>query len=306
MQISYKKVFAGKDRFEFEEKTQNLHNDLAKVNEKWGLERGDSIAYTGAKHRSTEEYKRDLSRENTRLEKEIFAKSETARNLEQQIKMAETRVKGLSSMIANLENRKAGIENELEELALKSSVGALKKEAVEKRTQELTEALAEIEKKLSDKREKIACADEQLDSLNQNISVVERRTEELKEEAKPYAQTVQQQIRSLVEDAQRIHLLDDFKSQIEVMDDETLESLDESVVMQVAERGETITRVAMLLFVGAVNEAMACAQSSGGGWGNPGSSWGKKDDEDDKAWARRCVEAATRMTRPLRKIRKNR
>lgn len=306
MQISYKKVFAGKDRFEFEEKTQNLHNDLAKVNEKWGLERGDSIAYTGAKHRSTEEYKRDLSRENTRLEKEISVKSETARNLDQQIKMAETRVKGLSSMIANLENRKAGIENELEELALKSSIGAMKKEAVEKRTQELTAALADIEEKLADKREKLATAEEQLDGLNKNISVVERRTEELKEEAKPYAQTVQQQIRTLVEDAQRLHLLDDFKSQIGAMDEDTLESLDGSVVMQVAERGETITRVAMLLFVGAMGEAMACAQSSGGGGGNPGSGWGKKDDEDDKAWARRCVEAATRMTRPLKKIRKNR
>ena len=90
------------------------------------------------------------------------------------------------------------------------------------------------------------------------------------------------------------------------MDEDTLESLDGSVVMQVAERGETITRVAMLLFVGAMGEAMACAQSSGGGGGNPGSGWGKKDDEDDKAWARRCVEAATRMTRPLKKIRKNR
>jgi hypothetical protein len=49
----------------------NLHNEFAKVNEKWGLNRGDSISVTSAGHRTTEEYLRALSRECTELEQQI-------------------------------------------------------------------------------------------------------------------------------------------------------------------------------------------------------------------------------------------
>ena len=34
----------------------SLHDDIAKINQKYGLERGDRISETGARHRSTEEY----------------------------------------------------------------------------------------------------------------------------------------------------------------------------------------------------------------------------------------------------------
>ena len=46
-----------------------LHNELyEEVNSHWGLERGSNKAETGARHRSTEEYKRDLVREVQSLE----------------------------------------------------------------------------------------------------------------------------------------------------------------------------------------------------------------------------------------------
>ena len=38
----------------------SLHNDIAKINQKYGLERGDRISETGARHRSTEEYHAEL------------------------------------------------------------------------------------------------------------------------------------------------------------------------------------------------------------------------------------------------------
>lgn len=38
----------------------SLHNDIAKINQKYGLERGDRISETGARHRSTEEYYAEL------------------------------------------------------------------------------------------------------------------------------------------------------------------------------------------------------------------------------------------------------
>ena len=38
----------------------SLHNDIAKINQKYGLERGDRIYETGARHRYTEAYQSEL------------------------------------------------------------------------------------------------------------------------------------------------------------------------------------------------------------------------------------------------------
>ena len=55
--FAYKKIFAGKDKYEFSQRMKQLHNDFAEVNRKWGMERGSSISETGARHRTTEEYR---------------------------------------------------------------------------------------------------------------------------------------------------------------------------------------------------------------------------------------------------------
>ena len=52
----YKEIFAGKDKFEYSERMKKLNSDFAEVNRKWGMARGSSIAETGARHRTTEEY----------------------------------------------------------------------------------------------------------------------------------------------------------------------------------------------------------------------------------------------------------
>ena len=53
--FSYKELFAGSDKNAFRERTIQLHNELALVNDRWGLGRGKSKTETGARHRSTEE-----------------------------------------------------------------------------------------------------------------------------------------------------------------------------------------------------------------------------------------------------------
>jgi len=102
--ISFKLLFAGKDKYEYRQKSLELHDAFAKVNERWGLERGDSVAVTGAKHISSEEYRRDLSSQCTQLEREIFGKMGRLSELDSEIRQAETRVKGLRTMVFNLEN----------------------------------------------------------------------------------------------------------------------------------------------------------------------------------------------------------
>ena len=62
---------------------------------------------------------------------------------------------------------------------------------------------------------------------------------------------------------------------------------------------ENISHVAMLLFVGYIDAATSVSESCGGGGGSaPESGWGKKDDEDERMFARRCLQMAHSMCKP--------
>ena len=62
---------------------------------------------------------------------------------------------------------------------------------------------------------------------------------------------------------------------------------------------ENIARTAMLLFAGYIDAATSLSESCGGGGGSvPESGWGKKDDEDERAFARRCLLMAHSMYKP--------
>ena len=60
-----------------------------------------------------------------------------------------------------------------------------------------------------------------------------------------------------------------------------------------------VAHTAMLLFVGYIDAATSMSESCGGGGGSvPESGWGKKDDEDERAFARRCLLMAHSMYKP--------
>ena len=62
-------------------------------------------------------------------------------------------------------------------------------------------------------------------------------------------------------------------------------------------------KTAFLLFANYLDAATEIAESCGGG-GSPESNWGRKDDEDDMEWARRCARQARQMhQRPIRRSR---
>ena len=53
---------------------------------------------------------------------------------------------------------------------------------------------------------------------------------------------------------------------------------------------ENVAHTAMLLFVGYIDAATSMSESCGGGGGSAlESGWGKKDDEDERQYARRCL-----------------
>jgi len=61
---------------------------------------------------------------------------------------------------------------------------------------------------------------------------------------------------------------------------------------------ENVAHTAMLLFAGYIDAATSMSESCGGGGSAPESGWGKKDDEDERAYARRCLRMAHSMYKP--------
>ena len=62
---------------------------------------------------------------------------------------------------------------------------------------------------------------------------------------------------------------------------------------------ENVAHTAMLLFAGYIDAATSMSESCGGGGGStPESDWGKKDDEDERAFVRRCLKMAHSICKP--------
>lgn len=68
-----------------------------------------------------------------------------------------------------------------------------------------------------------------------------------------------------------------------------------------------IANVALLLFAEYIDAATTMSEACGGGGGSkPESGWGKNDDEDDLAYARRCLRMAHSMCKPKPRYRRGR
>ena len=72
----------------------------------------------------------------------------------------------------------------------------------------------------------------------------------------------------------------------------------DTLIESVSEHGADMMHCATLLFLGLVNDATTFAAGHGGGGGGSDLKWGRNDDEDDRAWARRCMMMASRMMKP--------
>ena len=87
--FAYKEIFAGKDKYEFSARMKQLHSDFfTEVNTKWGMSRGTSVSETGARHRTTEEYRRMLSEQCTTIEENIERHQEVLSALHSDIRLA--------------------------------------------------------------------------------------------------------------------------------------------------------------------------------------------------------------------------
>lgn len=299
--FAFKKMFAGKDKYEYKEIMLALHDELAKVNEKWGLMRGDSIAVTGAKHRTTEEYKRELSGQCTTLEGQIEENRRILKQLYDEIRFAEKRVKGLTTMTLNLEQRKDELEEEIATVNEELKNGKGNSEELHERIKKLDNDLQKVLDNLADKQAKLEQANEQLDELKSLKDKAKDMTEQYQQQLRLSTSNLTQQVRFRLADVLLDDLIRDFKMLLPTLSLGAKESLDDSLLQNMAERGDDIIKCAIFLYANLVDQATNFAKGHGGGGGGSDLPWGRKDDEDDRAWARRCLMMAHRMMKPTGK-----
>jgi len=162
----------------------------------------------------------------------------------------------------------------------------------------LRSKLGGIETKLADKNEKLQAADQQLDALKEDMDAIRQRTEELREEAYKYSGDIQSKVDTLLKDVLLEDMVGEYRDLSAQLNDSGRQLFDNSLLRSVAEQGQEVMHCATMLFLGMVDDATTFAETRGGGGGGTKSGWGRDDDEDNRAWARRCLRMARRMMRP--------
>jgi hypothetical protein len=300
--FNYKGIFNGKGKkFGLSDYYFKLHDELSIINKKYSLDRGSHIADTGARHRSTEEYIRQLDEQREQLEKkcsalqdDIIVYRQTKRQLDDEINIADKRVKGLTTMIGNLEKDKTEIEKQIENL---KRSGEESSRETQSKLFILQQQLQTIEGKIEDKQEKLDAAVVQLRQLGEQHRELSDRYEHLQEEINKVVPIAEERAIQGVQAQLSQMMIDDTKiqfSRLSQLDARALDYFEGTLLMDMAEHGQAIMTVAAALFLGYVDQATEFAQTHGGG-GGPGSDWGKKDGEDDRQWARRCLAEAAKM-----------
>ncbi len=312
--ISYHDVF-GHSKEEARKTFLKLHNDVAEVNKKYDLERGDDINTTGARHRTSEEYWNWLRDKCNELENQKQGKEDALRFVDEEYRRTEIKMKGLSKMLSNLEVRKTDLLNEIYELEEESQSEQKSVSELQKQADILHTQVEEIDKKMKDKKEKLESAREQLEILADKYAEFTRENDELVRSINREKDTLNRLgVSRNVQEAQAqgwretVLIAQSLKENLENYEYENeteeyyfskfkKEFFDESIFQDMAERGTEIIAVTAALYIGSVEQAINFAESRGGG-GGPDSGWGRKPGEDDDSFRGRCFGMARLMMRP--------
>ena len=296
--ISFKKVFAGKNIVEFKQRALDLHNDLAKVNEKWGLYRGSSIAETGNRHRSTEEYRRWLNTECTTLEEDLENHKTALSDLRVEISIAEKKQKSFHTMIDNLHKEKEELQKRIADLKHQMRQDESNHEELSKQMEELTAKMEKTDLKLADKEQKLADTEQKLAVLNADMREITAKAEDMSEKAKEshleWAHNMAYHLHTEILE----QVVKEFMSLMHTLTPEQRMQFDGTLLEELASNGNRVITTGMLLLCGTIDDATTFAETHGGSGGGSTEGWGRDPKEDDREWARRCLAQACKMMRP--------
>lgn len=242
-----------------------------------------------------------------------------------EIKHAAARLKALQTMIKNLQTHKLDLEGEVKKLERDLESGKITKEEADRKLAQINADIEKTKEKIADKIEKLKIAQQQLDIIEEKknkfeakaamaeekATEAEKKYNEVKAKIDKKTPTLNKQVMremqalgyhlGAIDTQNRLEKYNEFKAQLPNEQREFLDSTvgkiwDGSFMEQIAENTSAVCSVATALFMGYLDSATTIAASHGGG-GSPGSGWGKKDDEDDLAFRRRCFGMAMHMMR---------
>ena len=310
--LSWKQVFVGKDKYELQQRMKQLHDEFAVVNGKYGLERGDAVEHTGARHRTTEEYRDWLDESARILEQKIDTQKKTLYELNSEISKAEKRLKGLTTMLSNLEQRKVEIENELAGLEAQRQQGLLTNDELARRKDILRNELDSILEKIKERQQQLQTARQQLQDVADRKADMETEYKELQQKVKDDMPVVHEKAlrdmkstawQVVAEDViDRMEAISEYSKNLPQEEKKIVDKMyenvfDGSVFESMSENAGEIAAVATALFLGYLDQATTFAKGHGGG-GGPGKGWGRGKDDDDEAWRRKCFFMGMKMMRP--------
>ena len=297
--LSHKKVFHGESKEAMAKHLAYLHDELAKVNAKWGLERGSDIRQTGAKHCPPEEYRRKLAQELDELKRKVEAHEMTLEEILKKIRSAEIKLKSFNTMIAKLTVRQEELTKQRDDLIREYNQTDADKSR-------LDIEIAKKEKELEDVKEKITSRQIQLSATQEELDVLRGEVEKSREQVQEmdvqlgkmsgdYAKQMELRLKSVAMD-EMVSTVHDMITHSPYPQVQT--ALDRTLSKEFALRFNNIVRCAILLSVGLIDQATTFAEGHGGGGGGSDMPWGRKDDEDERMWLMRCLAQGARMMHP--------
>lgn len=99
-------------------------------------------------------------------------------------------------------------------------------------------------------------------------------------------------------DAVFARMVVDVRSLLDAMPLELKTDINGDFLTAIAEQPNEILKCAMYLFLGYLDGATQFAQSCGCGGCDSSLPWGRKEDEDDRCFAYRCMMQAHKMLKP--------
>jgi len=322
--LSWVDFFNAKKKYDYSKHLDQLHTELAEVNEKWGLKRGDSVAQTGAQHKTYLQWLKEQILGNkktieeqgetiTRQSTEISEQKQQLYAINAEIKTAEKKLKSFTSMLNNLKEQKEHLEIEITALEEMRDTG---NEEVEQQLKEKQQLLDEINGKISNREEQLSNVQQQLHDLAIKKHDLQREYDNQKRQMNKELPDLLDKTQREVNDTFWEMAAEEMKKDYSAMEafSQKLPSdlrtefnniLDTSFFEDLAQRGEQMAACAAALFLGYVDAATNIAHAGGGGGGNT-SGWGKDKDEDDEAYRRRCCIMGRMMMRPAgRKLKRS-
>ena len=294
--ISWRSVF-GQNRYEMGQLFSQLHDEFSKdVGMKWGLERGDSIRETGARHRSTYEYKRELVNDVNQLESRKIG-------LAADIRQEERKLKSLTTMIANLRERRASIQREIDEIARSLGEEGTDNIVLTARIKSLRQEMENIDSKIAERSKMLEETSVSLKNIREKLFDLKREHQRALEREGDYIDREAARIRMGITSTYNMMLAKTMQEIIPTLNDRQRDILREKGYYDLTENVQNIANCAMLLAVNYVKLATSYAESCGGGGVSNLSGWEQKKDEDDERWWVRCIATASVMVKPRGKKR---